>query len=66
MIYLKQCPKCGGDLSDDRDKYGKFIRCLQCGYMKDIVANETISMDPPEFPPVARGIERVSPRSGAP
>ena len=35
-IYLKQCPRCAGDLSAGSDHYGRYIHCLQCGYMADI------------------------------
>ena len=35
-IYLKQCPRCSGDLSTDGDQYGSYVHCLQCGYMADI------------------------------
>ena len=36
MVYLKSCPKCLGDLTVAQDGYGAFIRCLQCGFMKDL------------------------------
>lgn len=35
-IYLKQCPRCKGDLSASRDQYGDYLHCLQCGYMADV------------------------------
>ena len=38
MIGFKGCPKCHGDLYLSRDMYGKYISCLQCGYMKDLPA----------------------------
>ena len=31
MIYFKACPKCRGELYSDRDAYGHFRKCLQCG-----------------------------------
>ena len=31
MFWLKQCPKCGGDLADYSDHYGVYISCVQCG-----------------------------------
>jgi hypothetical protein len=31
MFWLKGCPRCGGDLYRDRDIYGQFVACLQCG-----------------------------------
>jgi hydrogenase maturation factor HypF (carbamoyltransferase family) len=32
MLWFKQCPKCEGALYLDRDMYGPFVACLQCGY----------------------------------
>ncbi len=31
--WLKECPRCGGDLHEEWDLYGRFIACLQCGYI---------------------------------
>ena len=33
MMWLKSCPKCRGDLFLDKDEYGWYKECLQCGYM---------------------------------
>jgi uncharacterized protein YbaR (Trm112 family) len=32
MIWLKQCPRCRGDLVLDSDRYGMYVYCLQCGH----------------------------------
>lgn len=32
MLWFKECPKCEGDLYMDRDMYGPFVCCVQCGY----------------------------------
>ena len=32
MLYLKACPRCRGDVKYERDTYGLFLECLQCGY----------------------------------
>jgi hypothetical protein len=32
MLWLKGCPKCNGDLNQERDMYGEYTACLQCGY----------------------------------
>ena len=37
MFWFKQCPRCSGDLFEDRDQYGTFITCMQCGFTKDAV-----------------------------
>ena len=36
MLDLKACPRCKGDLHTNRDIYGSYRECLQCGYMLDI------------------------------
>jgi DNA-directed RNA polymerase subunit M/transcription elongation factor TFIIS len=33
MWRFKSCPKCGGDVYIDKDQYGWFEHCLQCGYI---------------------------------
>ena len=35
-IFLKQCPRCNGDIGIGEDQYGSYTYCLQCGYMSDI------------------------------
>ena len=32
MFRLRGCPRCKGDLREDKDKYGKYVTRLQCGY----------------------------------
>ena len=36
MIFFKACPKCRGDLHLDRDPYGVYVECLQCGFTRDL------------------------------
>jgi uncharacterized protein (DUF983 family) len=37
-LLLKACPRCGkGDIYRDRDQYGEFWRCVQCGWVRDLV-----------------------------
>ena len=31
MFWLKSCPRCGGDLHEERDFYGGYVACIQCG-----------------------------------
>jgi DNA-directed RNA polymerase subunit RPC12/RpoP len=31
--WLKTCPRCRGDLREESDVYGKYIACVQCGYI---------------------------------
>lgn len=35
MMWLKACPRCGGDLFMDSDYYGHFVCCIQCGVTLD-------------------------------
>ena len=37
MILLKTCPRCRlGDLAFSTDIHGKYVHCLQCGYLVDL------------------------------
>ena len=31
MYWLKACPKCGGDLHEGKDQFGRYKACMQCG-----------------------------------
>lgn len=31
MVWLKGCRRCGGDLYSEKDEFGFYIACLQCG-----------------------------------
>jgi DNA-directed RNA polymerase subunit RPC12/RpoP len=31
--WLKVCPRCYGDLREESDIYGKYVACMQCGYI---------------------------------
>ena len=46
MLQLKSCPKCNGDMFTDRDNYGHFRQCLQCGLIKDLVDPSAIVTQP--------------------
>ncbi len=36
MVWLKDCPRCSGDLYVDQDQYGSFVSCLQCGLNREV------------------------------
>ena len=36
MIYFKDCPRCKGDMYLAEDIFGKYLNCLQCGYLRDV------------------------------
>ena len=39
MIKFKSCPRCvQGDLVLGRDLYGRYMQCIQCAHMVDMVA----------------------------
>lgn len=42
-MKIKGCPKCGGDVRVDRDEYGWFEQCIQCGHTRDL---ETVVAHP--------------------
>jgi hypothetical protein len=38
MLKLKSCPKCKtGAVGIDRDHYGWYEYCIQCGYVRDLI-----------------------------
>ena len=39
MVYFKACTECQGYLSLEKDSYGPFLKCLQCG--KPVEVEET-------------------------
>ena len=41
-LYLKSCPRCHGDLYQDMDAYGRYLRCIQCGFSCDL-PDETVA-----------------------
>ena len=43
MLYLKACPRCHGDMYLERDAYGQYKGCFQCGYLVDIDEPEVSS-----------------------
>ena len=38
-VQTKACKRCGGDLSPERDNYGTYLQCIQCG----AVVNEQLA-----------------------
>ena len=36
VMKLKSCPRCKGDVMLDRDQYGWYEQCMQCGYLCDV------------------------------
>jgi ssDNA-binding Zn-finger/Zn-ribbon topoisomerase 1 len=39
MLRQKSCPKCKkGNIGVDKDQYGWYEYCIQCGYTRDLVS----------------------------
>ena len=58
MLFFKGCPKCLGDMYVDRDVFGTFIECLQCGYLRDVERRERSNGDSTPQP-VGEAITRL-------
>ncbi len=66
MIDFKACPRCRGDLTEDIDMYGKYIKCLQCGHIvTDLEIKQTALQVQQEFPPVAHKPPKHPAKPGA-
>lgn len=33
VLKMKSCPRCNGDIAIDKDIYGWYEKCIQCGYL---------------------------------
>ena len=44
MYWLKACPRCRGDLHEERDFYGAYVACIQCGYLLNAREEETLRL----------------------
>ncbi|HJN87866.1 MAG: hypothetical protein QF714_08730 [Dehalococcoidia bacterium] len=58
MFWFRQCPRCSGDIYVDRDQYGPYITCIQCGFSRDVPnvseGPTVISAEPVPVPVVPR------------
>ena len=42
-LMFKACPRClDGDVYRDRDAYGEYLDCIQCGWMLDLPRNDRV------------------------
>ena len=60
MIYFKSCPRCRGDVNLTIDIFGKYLSCLQCGFLRDIVDDAPQSQDKKPEPVVAADRELLA------
>ncbi len=51
MIKMHGCKKCNGALLLDKDEFGWYEQCIQCGYTRDIPR-----VVPPDRPSMAESI----------
>lgn len=56
----RSCPKCRGYLMLERDNYGVYEQCLQCGYIHDLQIIGGVDKQQDEAPDAEQGIERAS------
>lgn len=43
MSKFSSCPKCGGQMFRDSDRFGAFESCIQCGTSRDINVESKLS-----------------------
>ena len=53
MMYFRACPKCHGDVVFERDVYGNYLACLQCGLVIDSRLREEVTENPAREDPTA-------------
>lgn len=45
MYWLKECPRCKvGDIVLDKDMYGWYRSCVQCGFHEDLPADNEFEL----------------------
>jgi predicted nucleic acid-binding Zn-ribbon protein len=57
MMMLKGCKRCGGDLLETSDVYGRYTQCMQCGAILDLPDERT-------FGGVKAAAEKASAKTG--
>ncbi len=63
MYWKKGCPRCHGDMFLDRDSYGYYRHCVQCGNLVDVSTAEARMLLTGETEPEAErepAIQRVA------
>ena len=59
MLYLKSCPRCQGDVRYERDMYGRYLGCLQCGFLISSKTDD-VKVSGEEKSKVASGSEQAA------
>lgn len=58
MFKFRGCPRCHGDLMIDKDQYGWYEECMQCGYSRDL-RSVVPEMDKAAMMPRKRRVHRA-------
>ena len=48
MLRLKACPRCNGDIVFERDEWGWYEQCIQCGYLRDLQNEDEVKQQQPQ------------------
>ena len=59
MFYFKACPKCQGDQTLEKDAYGEFKKCLQCGTLIEVEVAQFALADSADQPKATRKARTV-------
>jgi hypothetical protein len=51
MLRFRCCPKCRGDVMLDKDYYGWYEQCLQCGFLRDLEIIAQVGQQPASSQP---------------
>ena len=71
MFWLKCCPRCNGDLYEEKDIHGSYINCLQCSnYLTEadqavLWATSSLNTEAPYHAPMVVGYENPGGLKGA-
>ena len=58
MVDLRDCPRCRGFVHANRDSYGEYRECLQCGYMVDVIrSRDRTRPGPPQVTYIAPDLD---------
>ncbi|MBE0480808.1 MAG: hypothetical protein IBX68_07500 [Dehalococcoidia bacterium] len=59
MWRLKKCPKCRGDVYLDKDFFGWYEECLQCGFHREFAVQQEPELErEPVMVPVSRNARK--------
>jgi hypothetical protein len=46
MLSQKSCPRCKkGNIGVDKDQYGWYEYCIQCGYVRDLISLDELGQE---------------------